>query len=142
MENPTRDNAQPDIVGHKRGGVVAANPKALITAMTMLKDDPELLEHCQTHGRQHVIDTFNKQRVSKMLIALLEHVHNSTSPQNLASKINQDPLLITQITDTQIEQAGGGRVGSYTLSQRIIQNAVLRPLFQTVYQRFKAFKSK
>ena len=142
MENPTRDNAQAEIVGHKRGGVVAANPKALVEAMTILKNDKELLENCQKNGREYVIEQFNQERVSQMLIALLDHVYQSKNSQGLYERLQNDPLLQTNITRKQLQQAGGGKIGSYTLSQRLTQLAVLNPLFQCLIQRYKNIKSK
>ncbi len=137
MENPTRDNAQAEVVGHKRGGLVAANPAALVQAMEMLRDDPALRDHCKREGRQFVIDTFNKERVSAMLIKLLEHVHESKNKSELASRINADPALVTHISKSDLTEASNGHLGSYTLKDRITQCVVLNPIFQWFWQRRK-----
>lgn len=142
LENPARDNAQAEIVGHKNGGVVAAQPKALIEAMRMLKDDQDLHQRCSIQGRKSVIDRFNEERVGQMLISLLNHVHDSTDRNDLENRIDADDLFITSITDEQILNAGGGRVGTYSLSQRITQKAVLRPAFQRALKKYKAIKSR
>jgi len=140
MENPTRDNAQSEMVGHKRGGLVAANPKALVQAMTLIKNNPKLHQHCKIQGRKHVVEHFNKNRVSQMLIALLNHVHQSTNKTDLAQRINQDPLLQSTITTKDLHNAAQGRIGSHSIPQRLTQFAIHTPTVQQFLYKFKHSK--
>ncbi|MFK7759602.1 MAG: glycosyltransferase family 4 protein [Phycisphaerales bacterium] len=134
METPERDNAQAEIVGHKRGGLVAANQKELVRAMLKIKEDKELYAHCKAHGREHVINEFNQERISNMLIRFLDHVYSSTNREDLRTKLAADPLLITSISKFELDEASLGRMGSHTLKQRILQTVVLTPTFQRVWR--------
>ena len=133
MANPTRGNGQAEVVGQRRGGLIAANPKSLVKAMQIIKDDNDLRQHCAKEGREFVLEEYNSNKINSQLINLLQIVHQSPSRDALRSMLENDPAIVSSITHQELKDAWGGMVGEFTPKQRFVQHLVLSPRLQAIW---------
>lgn len=137
LANPARGNGQCEVVGHKRGGLIAANPPAVAQAMQMIKYDQALHASCSAKGREFVVNHLDPDLIGTKLITLLTIVHQSTGREQLRAALQAEPSLITSTTTQELHEAWGGMIGAIPLRKRLIQRLVLSPVLQTVWNAYR-----
>ncbi|MFK7759603.1 MAG: glycosyltransferase family 4 protein [Phycisphaerales bacterium] len=136
LATPTRGNGQTEVVGHERGGLIAANPKSIAIAMDRIMTDHTLRAHCAAAGRAHIQSAYNKQHITAQLNELVIAVHESNTRQDLLSRITQSKPLISKVTKRDLHESWGGMIGSFSLKQKITQKLVFSPLLQILWNNY------
>lgn len=137
LANPTHGNGQSEVVGHKRGGLIAANPQAVALAMQMIKDDKQLHQACAVQGREYVVSHYDPELIGSKLITLLSIVHTTNNRDELKAALDLEPALINSTSTQELHKAWGGMIGNFTLKQRLVQRLVLSPVFQTLWNSYR-----
>lgn len=78
LSTPLKDNSQLEVVGHKKGGLVALSEDAIPRAMTCLIKDTRLRKAIRTGGRAWVDSRFSINLVSRRALEIYNAVLSDT----------------------------------------------------------------
>jgi glycosyltransferase involved in cell wall biosynthesis len=119
LSTPAHDNSQLEVVGHERGGLVAANVDAMVEAMGNLADDPALRQRLGRQGRQWCLQHYDSPVVGGIMLRIAELAlqHDDRAP--LRAALEREPLLTTQVTDAEIHALLGRSIGRPSVVERV-----------------------
>jgi glycosyltransferase involved in cell wall biosynthesis len=129
LSTPARDNSQLEVVGHERGGLIAANVSAMVIAMRRLADDAALRDHFGRQGRQWCLEQYDSPVVGRVMLRIAELAHQHSDRKRLASALEDDPLITTDVSDKEIRALLSRCLGKVSLASRFLVWLVHAPAF-------------
>jgi len=129
LSTPMRDNSQLEVVGHERGGLVAANVDAMVQAMGRLADDPALRAKFGKQGRAWCLEQYDSPHVGRIMLRIATLALQHEDRTKLAAALAKDPLIQTDVTDKEIHDLLAKSVGKPSLFDRFSMWIVHKPWF-------------
>ena len=127
LSTPARDNSQCEVVGHERGGLVAANVAAMVDAMHRLAGDAHLRARLGTQGRQWCLEHYDSPMVGKMMVRIAEHALKHVDRAKLAAVLRSDPMIETEVSNEEIEDLLQRQIGQPSVMERLQMRLVHSP---------------
>jgi glycosyltransferase involved in cell wall biosynthesis len=137
MATPVKGNAQVEVVGHERGGLVAADVPAVARCMKRLADDPRLASDLGQRGREWVLRELDPSRITGMLLTVLrlalEHRDRSALQRSLAAH----PELRQAVGDAEVRALLRRMEGRIGVSQRVTMRLATNPALYRAYEKLR-----
>lgn len=140
LSTPAKDNSQIEVVGHERGGLVAADTEGLVRCLVRLAEDPGLRHRLGDGGRAWSIEQYDPDRVVRTFVRLMELVLESGSRDELRTRVNAEPGMLCSVTDAEVLSLLDRMEGRTRVSQRLLLRLVSNPLIYAQYMRLKSFR--
>jgi glycosyltransferase involved in cell wall biosynthesis len=137
LSTPARGNAQLEVVGHERGGLVCADLSAVPRAVQRLIDDPSLRARLGEQGGAWVRRELEPQRITSKLLRVLELAVRHERRDDLRAAIESDPELVTDVSDAEITALLGRAIGRTPLCDRMLMRLVGSPVLHRLWRRLR-----
>ena len=125
---PAKHNSQVEVVGHERGGLVAATPAHMAAAMERLLLDRALRHQFAEQGAAHVRSHYTEEHIVPLLLRIIEHVRQTPSRDALARALHKDPAVTSHVEDEYIRELLGRTLGRIPWQQKMLMRLVHLPL--------------
>lgn len=142
LSTPMRDNSQLEVVGHERGGLVAANVDAMVQAMGMLADDRALRDKFGKQGRAWCLERYDSPHVGRIMLRIAELALKHEDRNALAAALAKDPLIESDVTDRDIRTWLSRSIGKPSLMDRLGMWAVHQPLLYRLWGAVRRVQRK
>lgn len=142
LSTPARDNSQLEVVGHERGGLVVHDTEGMIAGIEQLLSDAALRTRLGRAGAAHVRSTYTLDQVTPTLLRIIDLARSAASRDGLARALAEDPHLITEVSDAEIEALLGHAIGRVPLSQRVLMRLVHVPLLFRAWWMLKGLRHR
>ena len=136
---PAKHNSQMEVVGHERGGLIAATPSRMADAMERLLLEPALRRQLAEQGAAHVRAHYTEKQVIPLLLRIIEHVRRAPSRDALARALRDDPAVTSHVADAYIRALLGRTLGQVPWHQKALMHLVHRP---TLFRAWWALKGR
>jgi glycosyltransferase involved in cell wall biosynthesis len=138
LSTPLHDNSQLEVVGHERGGLIAANMVGMARAMQRLARNPEERARLAEQGRRWCLEQYAADRIASRMLRLMDHVLRADSPVHLEQALEVDETFTTHVSRGEIEQLLVDAVGRCGVGQRLLLELAHVPWLHRSYGRVKA----
>jgi hypothetical protein len=137
LATPAKGNAQVEVVGDERGGLVAADVPAVARCMARLAGDPGLASELGARGREWVARELNPERVTRMLLTVLELAAGAPDRGALERGLAAHPELRQDVPGAAIRGLMEDMEGRAGLKQRLLMRAATNPVLYRLYDRLR-----
>ena len=124
---PAKHNSQVEVVGHERGGLVAAAPSHMAAAMERLLLDPALRHRLAEQGAAHVRAHYTEEHIVPLLLRIVEHARRAPSRDALARALGDDPRVTSDVDNAYIRSLLDHTLGRVPWRQKALMRLVHRP---------------
>ncbi|MEL6706326.1 MAG: glycosyltransferase family 4 protein, partial [Bacteroidota bacterium] len=124
---PARHNSQLGVVGHERGGLVAASERYVAVAMARLLTTPALVEQLARRGSEYVRQHYTEEHVIPLLLRVIGHAQQASSRAALGAALGADPGIVTHVPDEHVRSLLANTLGRTPLRARILMRLVHKP---------------
>jgi glycosyltransferase involved in cell wall biosynthesis len=142
LATPTKGNSQAEVVGHNRGGLVAADVPSVVMAIELLARDPALARRLGRQGAQWVRRELDPQRITARLLTVLELAARGLPRPDLAAALARHADIPTRVAGSEIASLLRNMIGRVRLRDRIVMQTVANPLLYRVYDRLRRSESE
>jgi hypothetical protein len=136
VSRPHKDNSQTEVVGHMRGGVIAATEHDLPAAMTLLIRDPELRRKLSKGAPEWVKTRFDIPIVTQQLLRIMQISLSSDSLEEATQRLRAEHF-VTNIEWRDLRTLLTEAIGRPSLSELLMAYMVHVPLIDRCYRRMK-----
>jgi hypothetical protein len=133
---PHKDNSQVEVVGHRRGGVVAASLANLDDALHTFRYDTRLRAELEPNPRDWVLSRFAADHVAALALRIGQHALGAESRMSLIRRLADNRELISEVPDSEIHGLLCDTLGKPRASELIAMRLVHRRSAQRVIQFF------
>ena len=138
LSRPARDNSQVEVVGHERGGLVAADARGMAEAMALLADDPERRTRLGCGGAARIRDRYAFDAVMPVLLRIVSLVVASPTRDDLRRALDAEPGVVTDVADAEIAARLARSIGTAPWHSRLATWAVHQPALVRLWRRVRA----
>ncbi len=142
LSTPARDNSQLEVVGHERGGLIAASPSAMVEAMRMLANDPARRSALGRQGRAWCLEHYDSATVGATMLRIAQLAHQHEDRAALAAAIAGDPLIVSSVSDSDIHALLSKTLGKTSPLNRFLMWLVHAPAFYGVWRNVRRMHRK
>jgi glycosyltransferase involved in cell wall biosynthesis len=139
LSTPAKDNAQLEVVGHERGGLIVTDARSMTAGMRRLAGDPALRHRLAEQGAAWVRAQYGPQTVGPLLNRVVTLAAECPSRGDLRAALEADPALTTSISDDEIRMLLSRSMGSVSLRDRVLMRLVMQP---RIYQWYYGYKRR
>jgi glycosyltransferase involved in cell wall biosynthesis len=140
LSTPARDNSQLEVVGHERGGLIAADVNSMAQAMHKLADDPALRARLGRQGRQWCLEHYDSPVVGSLMLRIATLAHQHADPAQLARALARDLDIITHVSTEEIRALLARQIGRPSMKDRVFMRLVHAPAFYRVWRVIRRFQ--
>ena len=133
---PARDNSQVEVVGHREGGLVAADDDGFVDAIATLVADPDLRRHLGRAGAQKVRRQYHVDRVVPDMVRAVEAVRATGSRAQLAARLRELGFT-TSVSSRTLWTRLESVFGRTPLRERVLAAVVDRPGVHALWTRLR-----
>jgi hypothetical protein len=119
VSRPDRDNSQVEVVGHLKGGLVAASMRDFPRAALALWEDEALRRRVRAGARQHVIDRYGSDRVAALTIRVAAITLECGDRAELLRRLAATPDLQTDTTNQDVKRQLRDAIGRPRAIERL-----------------------
>ena len=139
LATPHKNNSQLEVVGHGRGGLVAANARRYLSNVRRLAGDAGLRDRLSREGREYVLRTFTVDRVIPRVIEIAEAFRTEPTREEGLQAVRGLSGLTTDVGDEEIRDSLSVLDGSIPLHRRLAMRLVHVP---TVHRAMVAWQRR
>ena len=94
LSNPLHDNAQMEMLGHGKGGVLISDPCELPSALRMCIEDRAFYQNLKAHARGLIVDRYSFQEVEHIYEKLFECLQKDDVRQAISGAARSGELVL------------------------------------------------
>ena len=141
LSRPSRDNSQPEVVGHMQGGLVAARETFLPQAMLQLIEQPALRRQLSCSAPEWVRSRFDLPLVARNLIRVAEIALACNNRRQIAERLQAEGF-ITQCNDEEIHTQLRDAIGTPSPLELFLMRVEHVPQIYRTYTRLNALRAR
>lgn len=103
LATPHKNNSQIEVVGHGRGGLVAADRRSYLANALRLVDDAPLRERLGVQGREHTLGSFTLDQVISTVVDIADTLQTAPTPEAGLAHLRERADLITSVSNADID---------------------------------------
>ena len=103
VSQPHRDNSQAEVVGHRRGGLVAGSMGHVTQALLRMHDDVALRESIRAGAREAAASRFDVSVVVRKAIRVAEIALAASAPEELQARLRDGGELESAVDEARID---------------------------------------
>lgn len=130
---PEKDNSQPEVVGHNRGGLIVYSAADMARAMTELMTDPQRRALMGEQGRAWVLKEYAPERIGSSLLKAVDALCRTTTPDQLRAELAREGLQTGAPDAGEVRRRLRDAIGAPTLKQRLLMELVHQPKIYRLY---------
>jgi glycosyltransferase involved in cell wall biosynthesis len=134
LSTPTKDNSQLEVVGHEKGGLVAANVAGMIEAMSRL-ESAAVRERYARQGATLVAEQFGPEMLIPRALQVAAVCAEGLSRVDLQRRVLALPGICAEVATDEIHALMRRCLGQYPLGTPALLRLVSNPL---VYRAYRA----
>ncbi|MBX3357301.1 MAG: glycosyltransferase family 4 protein [Phycisphaeraceae bacterium] len=139
LSTPTKSNAQLEIVGHERGGLVCADLASVPVALRRLMDDYGLRRRLGMQAREWVRAELEPKQQTEKLLRVFALAVEHEDRESLRRALAAEEAIVTKVTAADIERLCEHTIGRVSFWDRAVMRLVENPwahrLIYTMMQR-------
>ena len=141
LSRPSRDNSQPEVVGHMQGGLVVAREKFLPQAMLQLIEQPTLLRQLSSRAPEWVRSRFDLPIIAENLIRVAEIALACTNRRQIAERLQADGFM-TQCSNEEIYTQLRDAIGTPSPLELSLMRVEHLPQIYRIFTRLKTLLAR
>jgi glycosyltransferase involved in cell wall biosynthesis len=134
LATPAKDNSQGEVVGHGRGGLVAASVPGLVEAIERLRADRALRERLGAEGRERVLREYAPAVLVPRALRLIRVACEAPDRAALAEALRREGVA-PDISGAEIRAVMRESVGAYPVRTRALVPLVANPRVYRAYAK-------
>jgi glycosyltransferase involved in cell wall biosynthesis len=138
LSTPAKDNSQLEVVGHERGGLVAASEAGIVEAMLRMKE-PSARASFARAGAAHVEAHFGPRTVIPLALEIARLSAAGFTREDLRSRVRSVAGLTTDASIDEIQLLMHDCIGRYPLGTPALLRLVSTPL---LYRAYRALRNR
>jgi hypothetical protein len=138
VSRPAKDNSQVEVVGHMRGGLVAATDRDLVSAMELLLSDVELRSKLSRSAPDWVRSRFDLPQVMPQLLKICE-ISLSCDPREKISRLLEDEGFVTRSEWDELRRTLNDCIGKPSQLDLLASRAAHTP---AIYRLYRVLREK
>jgi len=142
LSTPARDNSQLEVVGHHRGGLVAANVPAMVEAMHTLAKDAELRKRLGAQGRQWCLEHYDSPVVGQLMVRIAQLAQQHADHDQLAAALAREPGIVSHVSTEEIHDQMRRMIGSASPWQKLQMRLVHAPVLYRLWRIVRRWQRK
>jgi hypothetical protein len=140
LSTPARDNSQLEIVGHERGGLVAANIGGMVSAMRRLAS-PDTRAQYADWGAAAIRANYCAEVLIPRAAQVATLCAEGLSAAELRRRVLLIPGLDEALADADIQNLMRSCIGDYSLSTLVLARLVANPHLYRMYKNMNRLKT-
>jgi len=138
LSTPLKGNSQIEVVGHKKGGLVAATESGFEEAMKKMYEDKSMLKNLTEKAKKRADKKYSEKRVKNILIRKVNKLLQKSDEKNMKNIVKNDEKL--EVLNNWVKNKVKNTIGRSGLVKRFAMQALHTPLSYNIIEYLKKLK--